>query len=149
MDSVSVWKGLCPPKVELFLWQLLRGRVMVREVLRRFGVVLNGDSGCPLCNDPIESVDHLFLLCPWSWGLWMYCLGWWTVHCCINLCFNDWFLCWIGLCPRPSMRKAWETLFFAVIWTIWEAKNQRVFNGKSVELMVFFGFSEVQSFVVV
>ncbi|KAK3189918.1 hypothetical protein Dsin_029479 [Dipteronia sinensis] len=27
------WKGICPPKVELFTWQLLRGRVFVGEVL--------------------------------------------------------------------------------------------------------------------
>ncbi|KAK2637401.1 hypothetical protein Ddye_032193 [Dipteronia dyeriana] len=30
-------KGLCPPKVEVFVWQLLKGRVLVREVLLKFG----------------------------------------------------------------------------------------------------------------
>ncbi|KAK3199061.1 hypothetical protein Dsin_022476 [Dipteronia sinensis] len=29
-----IWKGICPPKIEVFTWQLLKGRLMVREVLR-------------------------------------------------------------------------------------------------------------------
>ncbi|KAK3199391.1 hypothetical protein Dsin_022806 [Dipteronia sinensis] len=31
VDSNLVWQGVCPPKVEIFIWQVLRGRVMVRK----------------------------------------------------------------------------------------------------------------------
>ncbi|KAK3228410.1 hypothetical protein Dsin_000291 [Dipteronia sinensis] len=62
-----LWKGLCPPKVELFSWQLCRGRVMVRSNLDRFGCAQGMD--CPLCNGELEAVDHLFMRCPWSWNL--------------------------------------------------------------------------------
>ncbi|KAK2660207.1 hypothetical protein Ddye_006740 [Dipteronia dyeriana] len=34
----KVWLGICPPKIELFIWQLLHGRVLVREVLSKCGV---------------------------------------------------------------------------------------------------------------
>ncbi|KAK4857111.1 hypothetical protein QYF36_024580 [Acer negundo] len=33
-----LWKGLCPPKVKVFVWQLLKGRVLVRKVLLKFGM---------------------------------------------------------------------------------------------------------------
>ena len=32
-SSSWLWQGLCPPKVELFAWQLSKGRVMVRDVI--------------------------------------------------------------------------------------------------------------------
>ncbi|KAK2662636.1 hypothetical protein Ddye_001210 [Dipteronia dyeriana] len=36
------WKGLCPPKIELFTWQLLKGRVLVTDVLQKFGMGVDG-----------------------------------------------------------------------------------------------------------
>ncbi|KAK3194324.1 hypothetical protein Dsin_025634 [Dipteronia sinensis] len=38
LDVKTMWQGTNPPKVELFVWKLLRGRIMVREVLHHFGV---------------------------------------------------------------------------------------------------------------
>ncbi|KAK2636977.1 hypothetical protein Ddye_031769 [Dipteronia dyeriana] len=32
-----VWLGVCPPKIEIFVWQLLHGRTLVKVVLNRFG----------------------------------------------------------------------------------------------------------------
>ena len=48
-DIVSIWYGYCPPKVEIFVWQLLRGRIMVRGLLNRFSVNLSDDILCPMC----------------------------------------------------------------------------------------------------
>ncbi|KAK2648405.1 hypothetical protein Ddye_015894 [Dipteronia dyeriana] len=60
-----IWNGICASKVEVFLCQLYRGRVLVREVLAHLSVVV-----CPLCSLEVETVDHLFLLCPWTLNLW-------------------------------------------------------------------------------
>ncbi|KAK2640528.1 hypothetical protein Ddye_028323 [Dipteronia dyeriana] len=60
--ALFLWKGLCPPKVDIFLWQLLRGRTLVKEVIHRLGGGQLVDLICPLCGEGDESVDHLFLL---------------------------------------------------------------------------------------
>ncbi|KAK3197988.1 hypothetical protein Dsin_021403 [Dipteronia sinensis] len=60
-DFIRVWQGLCPQKVEIFFWQLLHGRVTVREVIKKFGMLLDDSEGCPMCEDSKESIDHLFL----------------------------------------------------------------------------------------
>ncbi|KAK3219579.1 hypothetical protein Dsin_013549 [Dipteronia sinensis] len=83
-DFNLIWQGICPAKIEIFGWQLLRGRVMVRQVLRKFGFDPAYSLMCPFCNAAEESVDHLFLLCPWSWKLWNRCMSWWEVGSCIN-----------------------------------------------------------------
>ncbi|KAK3220003.1 hypothetical protein Dsin_013973 [Dipteronia sinensis] len=36
-----VWYGFSPPKVELFIWKLLHGRILVCEVLKRCGISLS------------------------------------------------------------------------------------------------------------
>ncbi|KAK2654610.1 hypothetical protein Ddye_014466 [Dipteronia dyeriana] len=36
----AVWLGICPPKIFLFAWQLLHGRVLVWEVLSKCGQVV-------------------------------------------------------------------------------------------------------------
>ena len=70
-DHLLIWQGLCPPKVEMFLWQLFQGRVMVHSVMNRFGFVPGAPLVCVLCNSGEESIDHLFLHCPWSKKLWL------------------------------------------------------------------------------
>ncbi|KAK3198576.1 hypothetical protein Dsin_021991 [Dipteronia sinensis] len=68
--SSLLWHGICPPKVEILVWQILKGRFMVKEVLCHFRVTFGGNQLCPLCNSVVESVDHLFLLCHRSWKIW-------------------------------------------------------------------------------
>ncbi|KAK3197919.1 hypothetical protein Dsin_021334 [Dipteronia sinensis] len=72
------------------------------------------------CNEDEETIDHLFLHCRWSWMLWTSCMKWWDVESCANKSLNDWFLCWPGLCSKAKQGRAWNSLFFAVTWTIWE-----------------------------
>lgn len=55
----DVWVGLCPPKIEEFVWQLLHGRVLVREVLSRMGLQVEFNIMCPLCNNNLETIDYL------------------------------------------------------------------------------------------
>ncbi|KAK3231067.1 hypothetical protein Dsin_002948 [Dipteronia sinensis] len=65
LDDLN-WHGFCPSKFEIFVWQLLRGRVMVAEVVQHFGIRIDAGIHCPFCNGSTESIDHLFLHCAWT-----------------------------------------------------------------------------------
>ncbi|QHO18793.1 Putative ribonuclease H protein [Arachis hypogaea] len=56
----TIWKGLVPPRVELFVWFGLIGRVNSKERLRRLGVINEEDSLCILCKVVDENDYHLF-----------------------------------------------------------------------------------------
>ncbi|KAK3206849.1 hypothetical protein Dsin_020895 [Dipteronia sinensis] len=86
-----VWQGASPPKIEIFLWQLLKGKVIVRKMLQRLGLDLSASIMCPLCDQKEETVDHIFLRCWWSWKLWTQCKVWWDVVSCANNTVLDWF----------------------------------------------------------
>ncbi|KAL6183086.1 hypothetical protein ACLB2K_044497 [Fragaria x ananassa] len=57
----KVWKLDVPPKVKLFGWLLLRGRLKTRDRLSKFGYI--DDNSCPLCDNDNETADHLFGHC--------------------------------------------------------------------------------------
>ncbi|KAK3221730.1 hypothetical protein Dsin_008755 [Dipteronia sinensis] len=79
--------GVCPLKIEIFIWQLLHGRILVRLVLKKFGFQPSTSLMCPLCNIEEESIDHLFLLCNWLRRLWQSCMLWWDpiMHMLLNM----------------------------------------------------------------
>lgn len=88
---------------------------------------------CPLCGRQPETIDHLFLQCTWSWELWKKAMGWWGVVSCCNASITGWMDSWAGLCPSKSRSRAWNLVFFVVVWTIWEMRNDIVFNGKNID----------------
>ncbi|KAK3217752.1 hypothetical protein Dsin_011722 [Dipteronia sinensis] len=130
-----IWKGICPPKVEFFLWQLYRDRVMVKEVLNRFGFSQAMDEICPLCRSGAESSNHLFMHCSWSRLLWSACIGWWGMSYCPNLSVKSWVDGWSGMCPSSKHNRALGSLMFVVMWTIWETRNSLVFEGRDADIV--------------
>ncbi|KAK3219066.1 hypothetical protein Dsin_013036 [Dipteronia sinensis] len=54
-EFTFVWQGIFPHKIEVFTWQLLRGKIMVRQVMGRFGFSPNLSMECPMCKSKIEN----------------------------------------------------------------------------------------------
>ncbi|KAK2651368.1 hypothetical protein Ddye_011224 [Dipteronia dyeriana] len=129
VDYKAIWHGICPSKIEIFIWQTLHGRVMVGQVVQNFGLAIASSWLCPLCNQEKESIDHQFLFCPWSWKLWSVCMEWWGVNFCFNKSLTDWFMGWHGLCPEPKFNRGWNTLFAAMLFSVWETRNHCIFQG--------------------
>ena len=75
VDHCDIWIGICPPKVEVFDWQLMRGRIIVKKVLMQFGFNVAFGLDYSLCNYGVETIDHLFLSYSWTWGLWIGCMS--------------------------------------------------------------------------
>ncbi|KAK3206431.1 hypothetical protein Dsin_020477 [Dipteronia sinensis] len=107
VTPLCLWKGISPPKMELLLWQLWKGKVMVREVLNRHGMDQLSNLECPLCNVEIETHDHLFLRCSWSYSLWRKCMAWWGVVGCSNNKIREWLEGWSGMCPTIKSERVW------------------------------------------
>ncbi|XVE81888.1 hypothetical protein DITRI_Ditri15bG0102200 [Diplodiscus trichospermus] len=105
-----LWDEVAPPKVKFFCLQMIRGRVAVKEELYARGLLNNMDLKCGLCQKEVESVKHLFFLCEGGVKLPMELLA-----------------LFMGI---------WKMLFFATAWTIWIARNDKIFNSKDCEVRV-------------
>ena len=119
----EVWLGICPPKIEIFTWQLLHGRTLVKDVLSCFGLLFDSSLECQLCQGNRETIDHLFLHCKWTWRVWQKCISWWGFSCCVPSSLIEWWRGWPNLCTLSKSTRAWKSLFFAVVWSVWEVRN--------------------------
>jgi hypothetical protein len=76
----DVWKTRVPPKIKIFLWQLIRGRLPSCEQVAKCMGPSNGL--CALCAD-IEDCNHIFFTCPLACFMWARARG--VLHCDWNL----------------------------------------------------------------
>lgn len=58
---IHIWKLNLIPKVKLFAWELIRGKITIRGYLRNVGIDVDGD--CPFCHNHLEEIDHFFRGC--------------------------------------------------------------------------------------
>lgn len=65
-----LWKSSCQNKHKVFFWLLLKDRLSMRNLLRRKTMVLDSYE-CELCNSrQEETLEHLFLRCPYAIACW-------------------------------------------------------------------------------
>ena len=96
----------------------------------RHGMNQIRDVRCMLCSEDEETVNHLFLKCRWSNSLWAIGMAWWGVVFCGNRDVKGWIEGWMGLCLNFRNERAWCSLLYDTVWTIWEKMNALVFEGK-------------------
>lgn len=65
-----IWKGVAPPRAQIFAWFVLKEKVLTKIELRMRGLLkIEDDLNCVLCELEDEDVDHLFLNCLVARGL--------------------------------------------------------------------------------
>ncbi|KAL0731194.1 hypothetical protein Bca4012_027288 [Brassica carinata] len=66
--SKIVWVSRNTPKHSFLTWLFIRDRCPIRDCLINWG--LNTPPNCLLYNGPLESRNHLFFTCSYSWSVW-------------------------------------------------------------------------------
>ena len=56
------------PKIQIFLWQVCHKALPTRALLHHRGIQV--ETTCPLCKGGEETLDHLFLGCPYVIPIW-------------------------------------------------------------------------------
>ncbi len=63
----QLWTIPTPLKVKIFVWLLIRKKVLTADNLSKRG--WSGEGRCALCTNEDETVDHLFMVCPFTKAL--------------------------------------------------------------------------------
>uniref|UniRef100_A0A803Q8J2 Reverse transcriptase zinc-binding domain-containing protein n=1 Tax=Cannabis sativa TaxID=3483 RepID=A0A803Q8J2_CANSA len=63
--SKAIWSFLSLPKHQFILWQIVNSHLLTRDNLSKFHIPLESRN-CPVCEDHLESHDHLFFSCAFS-----------------------------------------------------------------------------------
>ncbi|KAF5190019.1 hypothetical protein FRX31_020388 [Thalictrum thalictroides] len=117
-------------KVKFFIWCMLHGKVQTRDKLIQKGILIT--SICPMCNQVNETMLHLFFHCVWAQELWgdvLYTLGREAPNPTRCVSVEKWLLEWPQLHFSDFGKAVWKVVPYAVIWSIWRARNDKLFRN--------------------
>ena len=117
-----MWRSRIPLKVRVFLWLLLRWRLMTRSLRQRWDPHSSAD--CVLCRSGVEDCDHLFVRCRLAQAVWTMTRGGQAQASSLEVL-------WRAMADGPYRRGAEWHLIFATLWTIWNHRNEVVFRGRT------------------
>ena len=130
-----IWKTDAPSKVMAFSWKLLLNRIPSKDNLSSRRVILPESSlDCVLCDREVESAIHLFLHCEVAMKVWDRVMRWLGLN---FLTPPNLFILWEnwgGASNNKKVRKGFQTIWHSVVWNIWRARNDRIFNDKIGEV---------------
>ncbi|CAN1782833.1 hypothetical protein LINPERHAP1_LOCUS16042 [Linum perenne] len=94
--------------------------------LKKRGMVLA--NRCALCKRDLESVDHLFIHCPFAYAIWDRVSSKLSMFGPRNNSVRDLLEAWKGMNCTPTFAEASKVVIHGVFWYIWLERNARVFN---------------------
>jgi hypothetical protein len=130
-DLGFLWKSFAPSKITVFSWQLLLQRLPTKVNLAKRRVVEGGvDSLCVLCPMELEKKSHLFGDCAFASALWRKVYNWFGWNVLVPRDFRHIFDKFNVGRSNGKRLKGLLAVWHAVVWSIWKARNDLIFNEK-------------------
>ncbi|VFR01584.1 unnamed protein product [Cuscuta campestris] len=117
------WRIPVAPKVLVCLWRAIRGILPTRDALISKRVEVDG--GCPLCGGALETVDHIFLFCPFADSVWRLMSKGGNRISFIS--FQNWFQV---RCQNDTLLELRTVAL--TCWAIWKARNIAIWDHKTL-----------------
>ncbi|CAL2228879.1 unnamed protein product [Prunus armeniaca] len=121
----ETWKINTLPKFKVFCWKIISKALATR--LNLYKRKLNVNMICPLCNDQVESEEHLFFLCPWVKMVWFCSTFNYRVNTRSFTTFDQWVESLVQM-KFPSFLDK-RNFLTNLIWFIWKVRCQFIFYG--------------------
>lgn len=115
----NIWKLSLPPKVKILVWQACRNILPTAINLRSRKVECS--ITCCLCNQDVESTDHIFLQCEVARACWNNFDG-------LDVNVDGSFEVWLGS-TMAELSEYDMCLLLTTCWSIWGARNQKVWEN--------------------
>ncbi|XP_048491396.1 uncharacterized protein LOC125492725 [Beta vulgaris subsp. vulgaris] len=129
------------PKWKIFLWKLFHNGLATTANLSYRGLAISDK--CPSCNLEPETSQHIFRFCSLATAAWQ------TSKLCIIsnatplVAFKDWLIAWIHYFYQQDGYNGLRLPeFVAILWAIWQGRNNKVFNGTIPDLALLRSFQD-------
>ncbi|RVX03454.1 hypothetical protein CK203_027962 [Vitis vinifera] len=132
LPAKFLWSSKAPSKVKALAWLVAHGKVNTNDKLQlRRPYKSLCPQWCILCKGSGGSIDHLFLHCPVTIGLW---------HKLFNLAGLVWVpprsvedmmvITFKGLGNSLRGKTLWQIACLTLIWLVWQERNNMIFEDK-------------------
>ncbi|GJT76979.1 RNA-directed DNA polymerase, eukaryota, reverse transcriptase zinc-binding domain protein [Tanacetum coccineum] len=145
-SNATRWIRCIPNKIKVFLWRLSLNKLPSRVNLDLKGIDV-GSLLCPICQEDVESVNHIFFSCEMAKALWDLFAKWWELD--IPFCDNisDWFTWFDSLKVSNKVRSFIEGVGGTLMWSIWNYRNHFVFSSSPPKKALLWDSIVSQSFL--
>ncbi|RVW99862.1 Transposon TX1 uncharacterized 149 kDa protein [Vitis vinifera] len=139
LPAMFLWSSKVPSKVKALAWIVAHGKVNTNDKLqlrRPFKSLC--PQWCILCKGNGESIDHLFLHCPVTIGLWNKLFKLDGLDWVPPRSFEDMLvIAFKGLGNSLRGKTLWQVACLTLVWIVWQERNNRIFEdkGRSEEML--------------
>jgi len=141
-----LWNLNIAPLAIVCAWRIFLDRLPTRFNLERRGMQL-GNVQCPMCQEEVETTQHLFNTCKVAHKVWNHCKRWVgnvaVRHEFVFVHFQSFYL--IG--QRQSVNRVWKGMWLAIVSEIWNHKNKVVFKGRMVDAEKIFSLAKLKGWL--
>ncbi|CAN6691397.1 unnamed protein product [Malus baccata var. baccata] len=122
-----IWQLAVPPKIRHFLWVSLHLGLPTGKAL--FNIRLSSSPSCPLRLSADETVEHVFLRCPWVAAVWFGGALNYKVDAAGIVSWTRWLQDVFSINWGSSADRQWFQAYVSFsCWFIWKARCDFVFN---------------------
>ncbi|RDX74965.1 TMV resistance protein N, partial [Mucuna pruriens] len=138
--SQRLWLAICsivaPRDVKVLMWNSCQDALPTYEYLFRRKLV--NSPLCPICGTEPETVEHVFLVCPWTRPFWFGSDFQWCNDVSPVQSFQLWLYQKLVEIQRiyPENANHVSALVGSICWAIWKGRNEFVFEGKPVNPLI-------------
>jgi hypothetical protein len=126
-----LWKMKVPLKIKIFMWFVHQKEILTKDNLVKRN--WQGSSKCCFC-DHEETVQHLFIQCPFAKIVWS------IVRMALNISpplnINNLFGTWLNGLPKTEKVHI-RVGTYAISWAIWHVRNDFIFNKSHFPLFFY------------
>ncbi|XP_035842240.1 uncharacterized protein LOC118488917 [Helianthus annuus] len=124
------WISWAPPKANHLLWRATRIKIASNVGLACRGITF-ADVSCPRCGLGEEDSDHIFFNCLWEKNIWWNIFSWIWIRFPIQCGSMDNLFRYIKEVRGGKVwKKLVRSIVMATVWSIWSARNAKVFEDR-------------------
>ncbi|XP_058732973.1 uncharacterized protein LOC131604557 [Vicia villosa] len=127
----KLWHKAVPSKISCFGWRLFQNSPATKDNLFRRNVIGQGSTRCIGGCETDESIPHLFFECKFFSGIWHLICKWLKISTALHRESREHFAQFEGLIGGDmEVASKVRVIWFAGIWSIWKARNAKIFSNK-------------------
>ncbi|XP_027346638.1 TMV resistance protein N-like [Abrus precatorius] len=133
---LAIYSIIAPLEVKLLMFSICQNALPTYEYL--FKRKLVDSPVCPICETEPETLEHVFLFCPWTRPLWFGSDFQWCIDVNSVQSFQLWLYKKLEEIKRvyPENANQISGLVVYICWAIWKGRNEFVLEGKHVNPLI-------------
>ncbi|XP_071691407.1 uncharacterized protein [Rutidosis leptorrhynchoides] len=133
---------LLPQNIEILVWRAQRNRLPIRLELDKKGIDLDSVR-CPVCDEDLESLEHILLTCKHAKDIWSRVYRWWGKSQPTKLNISELFKGSTESSNVDPNSNIWQTIIWVSAYKIWQNRNNKIFRNSFWTVPM--AFQEIQT----